>query len=187
MELLSRDMLNLDFLEKGLGIVSPPHFMYDFSRKMFSIFTRPWVEDDFLSSQKRKKVSSCHLCWSDRKPTYFEMLHQTSRQIVPTIPYKIYWDQFTKSSKGGLKEESLIDDFVRFSCVIANGLRSHCMESVQIRSFFWSIFSCIRTEYSVNLLIQSECRKTRTRRNSVLGHFSRCINFEIFLKCPHFL
>ena len=28
-------MLNFDFLEKGLGIVSPPHFVYDFSTKMF--------------------------------------------------------------------------------------------------------------------------------------------------------
>ena len=24
---------------------------------------------------------------------------------------------------------------------------SHCVKSVQIRSFFWSLFSCIRTEY----------------------------------------
>ena len=31
----SRDMLNFNFSEKGLGLVSPPHFMYDFSRKMF--------------------------------------------------------------------------------------------------------------------------------------------------------
>ena len=31
----SRDILNFDFLEKGLGIVFPTHFMYDFSRKMF--------------------------------------------------------------------------------------------------------------------------------------------------------
>ena len=31
----SRDMLNFDFLEKGLGIVSPPHFVYDISRKTF--------------------------------------------------------------------------------------------------------------------------------------------------------
>ena len=29
--------------------------------------------------------------------------------------------------------------------------------------FFWSVFSCIRTEY----------RKIRTRKNSVFGHFSR--------------
>ena len=28
-------MLNFDFLEKGQGIASPPHFVYDFSRKMF--------------------------------------------------------------------------------------------------------------------------------------------------------
>ena len=30
-------MLNFDFLVKGLGIVSPPHFLYDFSRKIFLI------------------------------------------------------------------------------------------------------------------------------------------------------
>ena len=28
-------MLNFDFSGKGLGIVSPPHLEYDFSRKMF--------------------------------------------------------------------------------------------------------------------------------------------------------
>ena len=28
-------MLNFNFSEKGLGLVSPSHFMYDFSRKMF--------------------------------------------------------------------------------------------------------------------------------------------------------
>ena len=27
-------MFNFDFLEKGLGIVSPPYFVYDFPRKM---------------------------------------------------------------------------------------------------------------------------------------------------------
>ena len=40
---------------------------------------------------------------------------------------------------------------------------NHWVKSVQIRSFFWSIFSCIRTEY----------RKVRARKNSVFGHFSR--------------
>ena len=30
-------MLNFDFVEKGLGIVSLQHFVYDFSRKMFFI------------------------------------------------------------------------------------------------------------------------------------------------------
>ena len=28
-------MLNSNFPEKGLGLVSSPHFVYDFSRKMF--------------------------------------------------------------------------------------------------------------------------------------------------------
>ena len=28
-------MLDFDFLKKGLGIVSSPHFVYDLSRKMF--------------------------------------------------------------------------------------------------------------------------------------------------------
>ena len=31
----SRDILNFDFLKKGLGIVSPTHFVFDFSRKIF--------------------------------------------------------------------------------------------------------------------------------------------------------
>ena len=31
----SRDMLNFNISEKGLGLVSPPHFVYDFSRKLF--------------------------------------------------------------------------------------------------------------------------------------------------------
>ena len=28
-------MLNFDFLEKVVGLVSPPQFVYEFSRKMF--------------------------------------------------------------------------------------------------------------------------------------------------------
>ena len=31
-------MLNFDFLEKGLGKVSPAHFVYDFARSMFLMF-----------------------------------------------------------------------------------------------------------------------------------------------------
>ena len=38
-----RDILNFDVLEKGLGIVSPRHFLYDFSRKMFlMLFSINW-------------------------------------------------------------------------------------------------------------------------------------------------
>ena len=30
-------MVNFDFLKKGLGIVSPSHFVYDFSKKCFML------------------------------------------------------------------------------------------------------------------------------------------------------
>ena len=42
----------------------------------------------------------------------------------------------------------------------------HCVKSVLIRSYFCSVFSCIRTEY----------RKIWTRNNSVFGHISRSIS-----------
>ena len=54
----------------------------------------------------------------------------------------------------------------------------HCVESVQIQSYFWSLFSCIRTECGdllSNLRIQCEYRKIRARINSVFGHFSRSV------------
>ena len=47
--------------------------------------------------------------------------------------------------------------------------------SVQIRSYLWSVFSCIRTEYGdlrVNLRIQSEYRKIRTRKSLVSFKFT---------------
>ena len=42
---------------------------------------------------------------------------------------------------------------------------SHYVKIVQMRSFLWSVFSRIRTEYG----------KIRTRKNSVFGHFSRSV------------
>ena len=38
-------MLDFDFLEKDLGIVSIPHLAYDFSRKMFLLYS---VTDQIL-------------------------------------------------------------------------------------------------------------------------------------------
>ena len=55
----------------------------------------------------------------------------------------------------------------------------HCVKSVQIQSYFWSVFSRIRTEYGEILRISpysvqmpGEYGKIRTRNNSVFGHFS---------------
>ena len=53
---------------------------------------------------------------------------------------------------------------------------SHCVKSVQIRSFFWSIFYRIRTEYGETLRISLySFGKIRTRKYSVFGHFSRSV------------
>ena len=51
-----------------------------------------------------------------------------------------------------------------------------CLKIIQIRSFFWSLFSRIQTEYGEILRIsgiQFECGKIQIRKNSVFGHFSR--------------
>ena len=58
----------------------------------------------------------------------------------------------------------------------------HCVKSVQIWSYFWSVFSCIRTEY----------RKIWTRKNSVFGHFHAVHVISLTLKkclwyCRHVL
>ena len=54
----------------------------------------------------------------------------------------------------------------------------HCAKSVQIRGYFWSVFSRIQF-YFVSLRIQFKCGKIQTRNNSVFGHFSRSVcNFK---------
>ena len=49
----------------------------------------------------------------------------------------------------------------------------HCVKSVQTWSFFWSVFSCIWTEY----------RKIRTRKNFVFGHFLRSTILTCYVVC----
>ena len=51
---------------------------------------------------------------------------------------------------------------ISMTCVSS---RADCVKSVQIRNYFWSVFSSIRTEYG----------EIRTRNNSVFGHFSRSV------------
>ena len=53
---------------------------------------------------------------------------------------------------------------IKFHVTEISHLQPHCVKSAQIRSSFWSVFSCIRTEY----------RKIRTRKNSVSEHFKQC-------------
>ena len=58
-------------------------------------------------------------------------------------------------------------------------VHSHCVKSAQIRSFFWSVFSRIRTEYREILCISPysvRMRKIRLVKNSVFGHFSLSVS-----------
>ena len=59
---------------------------------------------------------------------------------------------------------------------------THCVKSIQIWSFFWSIFSRIRTEYGEIRSISPysvRIREIRTSKNSVFGHFSRSDRYEM--------
>ena len=52
----------------------------------------------------------------------------------------------------------------------------HCVKSVQMRKFSWSVFSCIRTEYW-DLLCKSpysvQIQENMDHKNSIFRHFSR--------------
>ena len=85
--------------------------------------------------------------------------------------------EFQKDLKSLLKRLTFLSQ--RFYCFASDLLScrlTHCVECVQIRSYSGPYFLVFRLNmeiYSVNLRIQSECRKIQTRKNSVLGHFSR--------------
>ena len=54
-------MLNFDFLEKGLGIVSPPHVLYDFFQdKFFSSYIL--LTDQFSWSDCLYFLKYCAIC-----------------------------------------------------------------------------------------------------------------------------
>ena len=64
----------------------------------------------------------------------------------------------------------------------------HCVKSVQLQSFFWSVFSCIRTKflkspYSVRILKNMDQKKFR-----IWTFFAHCYSssfffFFVFLRC----
>ena len=55
------------------------------------------------------------------------------------------------------------------------------MKSFQIRGFFWSVFSCIRTEYGRKSPYSVQIQENTDQKNSVFGDFSRS---EIVSHCP---
>ena len=63
-------------------------------------------------------------------------------------------------------------------------MESSTARSAQMRSFFWSVFSCIWTEYRD---LWNKCpysiryRKIRARKKSVFGHFSHSVEYYVCL------
>ena len=63
----------------------------------------------------------------------------------------------------------IVEDFDVFHRIFFSKCAQYHVKNVQIRRFFWFVFSCIQSEY----------RKARTRKNSVFGHFSRSVNLAL--------
>ena len=81
--------------------------------------------------------------------------------------------------------------FERYFCHHSIIFSHHCVKSGKIRSFFWSVFSCIRWLLPTNCLsvldhfvskspYSVKYRKIQTRKNSVFGHFSRSVQKRHF-------
>ena len=49
---------------------------------------------------------------------------------------------------------------------------------------YFPVFELNMEIYSVNLRIQSKYRKIRTRKNSVFGHFSRSVAYQLIASSP---
>ena len=54
----------------------------------------------------------------------------------------------------------------------------HCVKRVQIQSFFWSVFSHIRTEYGDLVQSSSNTGEYGPEKNTVFGHFSHSVYFQ---------
>ena len=137
------------------------------------------------------KITSCWLIF------IFNVFNQSSKRNY--AKYGIYTDIQTYFSEKNIwlgvqvfwgitgskfqGNRSVLSNEIGCGCLIAICYRNipHCVKSVQIRSFFWSVFSCIRTEYGEIL-----CRKIRSRKNSVFGHFSRSSSLSYFVRRSDF-
>ena len=86
---------------------------------------------------------------------------QLASWLAGRLDYKILCVQRVRK-KGNVKSQIGMN----FYQLWRHTLTLHGVKSAQIRSYFQSVFSCIRTEYM----------KIWTRNNSVFGHISRSVS-----------
>ena len=127
------------------------------------------LQDVFKTSFKMssRRLSRCLQDVFARRPAIMSS-RRLGRQKNVTLKtsWRLLQDVFSTSSPRQMFAGS-IDIFCSSNKRPYQTLR----ESVQIRSFFWSVFSCIQSEY----------RKIQTRKNSIIRHFSRSESISLYL------
>ena len=104
---------------------------------------------------------------------WFQIVKHTAYQIIDLIAClnNIFLLNLTFRSSTNCRQNCVITKYYILVFAAVHYCYEHCVKSVQIRSYLWSIFSWI----------QSKFRKIGTRNNSVFGHFSRSGSYVLFL------
>ena len=140
--------------------VSLISFVYD----VIDVFTFPneHVKDVFAKND----IIKCHLYLiltnTDSASIFFVLLSDIHCSITFAKARGLIYQIWTDSKLLGRLDFS-IKFWVQFHVHNPSRKSKYCVKSLEIRSYFWSVFSCI----------QSEFKKIQTRNNSVYGHFSR--------------
>ena len=93
--------------------------------------------------------------------------------MIRTIWKKCFWIDSTNTVNLNRNGDEASKNFV---------LNTYkCVKRSPNTEFFWSVLSCIRTKYSVNLRIQSEYTKAQIRKNSTLDTFHAVVVFQYLI------
>ena len=117
----------------------------------------------FHSNRNRSNSSNalCHVMFSQNR---FMVCRKCNLVLSNGFSQKL----LLKVKANGLVDRKLVWNMKLFGIFL---VLYHCVKSVQIRSFFWFVFSCIRTEYgdllrkalySVRMLENTDQKKLRT-------------------------
>ena len=95
----------------------------------------------------RKKMIICRqfqtmLCWY----TYFQMICVFDGEVWEVFDWgsSCFW-VYNPNFK--ISNRELVSQVSKQKCMEGKKTKKHCVKNVQIRNFFWSVFSCIWTEY----------------------------------------
>ena len=90
-------------------------------------------------------LNKCQLCWLIYMMGLFFLNRLTQKRVWDVVKH-LWWSFFNEN----ISRNSIVKHIYKTSSVTDLWLvpkTSHCVKSVQIRSYFWSTFSYMRTEY----------------------------------------